>query len=230
MVRQLGTLRCLRAPSLSKHADFTLCCNTGGVHPLQQLASWVSGGGLTGADAALLQLVVPICLQQLWSTLQHQQQQLPAEHSHTLKLAFSQVLHVHSIAGPSKPCANDSLPPFCWKVTRLVPLAAGADSSSNLPQPAGSRMLLASPALGSVPSRQCLRSRVPDGVHTARRDIAPGLEAGAAGIPDAHPPAAAAVPVQWEGSRALPGRWFPVHQHTGAYTRALHTNMCIYTT
>jgi hypothetical protein len=82
-----------------------LCCNTGGVHPLQQLAIWLSEGGLADADAALLQLVVPICLQQLWSALQ--QQQLPAEHSHTLQPAFSQVWRVHSIAKPPDPWARN---------------------------------------------------------------------------------------------------------------------------
>jgi hypothetical protein len=80
------------------------CCNTGGVHPLQRLASWLSEGGLAGADAVLLQLVVPICLQQLWSALQ--QQQLPAEHSHTLQPAFCQVWRVPTIAKPSESCGN----------------------------------------------------------------------------------------------------------------------------
>jgi hypothetical protein len=72
-----------------QHAD--------GVHRLQQLAGWVSEGGLTKADAGLLQLVVPICLQQLRSTLQ-QQQQPAADDSRTMQLHFYQVwlfsLHV----------------------------------------------------------------------------------------------------------------------------------------
>lgn len=71
-----------------QHANKVLCGNTGSVPRLQRLASWLSEGGLAGADAALLQLVVPICLQQLWSALQ---QQLPAEHSQTLQTAFCQV-------------------------------------------------------------------------------------------------------------------------------------------
>lgn len=46
-----------------------VCCAQGDAHQLRRLAAWVSSGALKEADAALLQLAVPVCLQQLRSAL-----------------------------------------------------------------------------------------------------------------------------------------------------------------
>lgn len=82
----------------------------GAVQQLQHLTEWVSAGGLTRATPPLLQLTVPICVQQLRCALLHQQHDGDSE---TLQLHFSEV-------GPSccnfttpqtpKPCAARALP------------------------------------------------------------------------------------------------------------------------